>query len=59
MTFHYDPNNISEKAHIAEMLKQHEIDELTEYCKEQGFTAEQTEIFVRNSIARLFDEDEE
>lgn len=37
-------NNIGEK------LKQAYIEELREYCKEQGFTAEQTETFIENSL---------
>ena len=53
MIFHSSENNIPQK------LKQHEIDELIEYCKEHGFSEEQTEIFVRNSVARLFSENEE
>lgn len=50
MTFYHGTENIIDK------LKQNEIDELVEYCEDQGFTKEQTELFVKNSLARLFND---
>lgn len=35
---------------IEKKLLEHEKEELEEYCKEQGFTKEETEVFVKNSI---------
>ena len=37
----------------AETIAENERFELLEYCKAQGFTEEQTEIFVRNSLESL------
>lgn len=48
MTFRYNAKNIDEE------LRQHEIEELLDYCNEQGFSEEQTEIFVKNSLARIY-----
>lgn len=36
---------------VEEKLLKHEVDELREYAEKQVFTKEQTETFVRNSIA--------
>lgn len=44
---------------LGEKLKQIEREELEDYCKEQGFTPDETAIFVKNSISRLFDDDSE
>lgn len=33
-----------------EKLNQAEKEELEEYCKEQGFSEQQTEIFIKNSL---------
>lgn len=41
-----------------EKLKQAEQEELEAYCKEQGFTAEQTKVFIENSIKHLYQDDE-
>lgn len=49
MIFHHDAKNIKEK------LREEEKAELETYCKEQGFTKEQTEIFVKNSLANTDD----
>ena len=38
---------------LAEALVEDERRELLEYCKLQGYTEEQTETFVRNSLERL------
>jgi hypothetical protein len=40
-----------------EKLKQLEREELEDYCREQGFTKEQTELFVKNSLANAYPED--
>lgn len=42
-----------------EKLRQAEREELEAYCKEQGFTAEQTKIFVDNSMKHLYQDDDE
>lgn len=40
-----------------EKLKQLEKEELEDYCRERGFTKEQTELFVKNSLANTYPED--
>lgn len=40
-----------------EKLKQLEREELEDYCREQGFTKEQTELFVKNSIDNTYPQD--
>ncbi len=39
-------------------LKDAEINALRQYCAAQGFTEEETVIFIKNSLAWLFDEAE-
>ena len=53
MTFRYNDKNIPEK------LKSAEEEELSEYCKAQGFSDEQTRMFVQNSLAKMYPEDDE
>lgn len=48
MNFKYNDKRIPEK------LKKFEEEELIEYCKTQGFSEEQTEIFVKNSLDNLY-----
>ncbi len=43
-----------------EKLKRAEKEELEAYCKEQGFTKEETAVFVKNSTDNLYNgEDDE
>lgn len=48
MTFSVGTKDIKDK------LKQLEREELEEYCRENGYTKEQTEQFVKNSLARIY-----
>lgn len=49
--FHHNDKDVAQK------LKRAETEELIEYCKEQGYSAEQTEQFVKNSLASIYPED--
>lgn len=40
-----------------EKLKRSEQEELEDYCREQGYTKEQTRVFVENSLANTYPED--
>lgn len=53
MTYSQKDKDISQK------LRNDEINELREYCKESGFTPEQTEIFIKNSLASIYPEEDE
>ena len=50
MLFHYEEKNISKK------LREAETAELEAYCKQQGYTKEQTEAFIKNSLAKSEEE---
>lgn len=51
MTFSAGSKDIKEK------LKQLEQEELEDFCRVQGFTEEQTSMFVKNSLAHIYPED--
>ena len=42
---------------ISKKLLEYEKAELGEYCKQQGFTKEQTETFIKNSIKSMYAND--
>lgn len=51
MIYHYDDKDISRKVKAAE------VEDLKAYCEAQGFTPEQTELFIKNSIERLYSDE--
>lgn len=46
----------TKKEDIPKLLRKHEKEELLDYCKEQGYTEEETKIFIENSLASLYHE---
>jgi hypothetical protein len=50
MMFEKGTSNLESK------LKNKEKQELVEYCKSQGFTEKETEVFVKNSLEKLYAE---
>ena len=40
-----------------EKLKRLEQEELEDFCREQGYTEEQTRVFVKNSLANTYPEE--
>lgn len=52
MTYCYDDKDTSKKLRAAE------TEELRDYCEAQGFTPEQTALFIKNSLKRLYPDEE-
>ncbi len=40
-----------------ELLRQHEIEELESLCDQLGLTGDQRELFIKNSLDAIFQED--
>lgn len=48
---------LPEEKNFKEIIKQHEIEELKEFCEDQGFTPEQTKAFIERSMKKRYDDE--
>ncbi len=47
---------LPDEKNFKEIIKQHEIEELKEFCEDQGFTSEQTKEYIERIMKKRYDD---